>query len=108
MTYEPDQFRRLPKWAQREINRLQNEVDWWKAKATVGPNESNTFAERGEKPLGIDPTVIFHIDEHRDRLGDSIEARLEGNRLRLVTPNGMLSIHPHASNVAYVTVRDDS
>lgn len=101
------QFDKLPKWAQRELSRLEGNASYWERKATAGPEQSNTFSEHGERPLGTDETIRFHLDDKRDRMGDVIEARLDGNRLRVVAPSSMLAISPQSSNIIYVTIRED-
>lgn len=76
---------RLPKSVQQEIKRLVGSVDYWKKKATAGPEDSDTFADRipgveefGGRPLGRRVSVIFqHGDieadeDARDRAAVSV------------------------------------
>ncbi len=69
-TGRPQDFNRgtLPKWAQKELTRLEAGVEYWKAKATVGPEESNTFLDPyAEKPtpLGKDAHVAFVLGDRK-------------------------------------------
>ncbi len=36
-------LKRLPQWAQNQIERLEANVEFWRGRALVGPKESDTF-----------------------------------------------------------------
>jgi hypothetical protein len=103
--YTPEQFARLPKWAQREIEQLNGNVDHWKAKAQIGPEGSNTFVDSGlndEKPLGHGPRIRFQLG---DRWDEKVEAHIEGDFLTIHGGHA-LEIQPVSSNVARVRLGD--
>ncbi len=98
---------RLPKWARQKIETLRGDVEFWKAKASAGPEDSDTFVATmyGEldRPLGRGETIRFiqGRDEWNREVG--IEARLESNgRVFITTRDGPLKITPWASNCCYV------
>ncbi len=99
-------FERLPKWAQQEITRLNANVEYWKARATVGPENSDTFLDPyGDPPtpLGKRPVVEFHLgpDRFNDRIRVNVEA---GGRGELYVAGGTtLKITPWATNVVKIS-----
>lgn len=109
MTTDAERFDRLPKWAQSEITRLKSNVNYWKAKATAGPDDSDTFVWNGlgdMTPLGDSPTVAFYPKSiQRGGIESGFHARIDGKRLRVTSPGAeMVLIHPSASNSFYVEV----
>jgi hypothetical protein len=58
-------FEKLPKWAQREIEKLEMNVVYWKKKASVGPEDSDTFVSHypdNDQPLGQGETIRFVLE----------------------------------------------
>ena len=101
---------KLPKWAQLEIERLTSNVEYWKKKVEVGPDDSDTFVRQSydsAQPLGDSPRIEFRFGEG---WGEVIEAHLiyqQGKpMLRIDTHTGVLNITPSASNSIYVTIGD--
>jgi hypothetical protein len=94
---------RLPKWAQREIERLTRDVEHYKARLEVGPEDSDTFASPysdAATPLGVGTVIEFRFGERWDA---KIMARLEGDRL-IVSGGSRIAVFPNASNVVEVGV----
>lgn len=101
---------RLPKAAREEIGRLDREVEYLRAKLAVGPEGSNTFAERivgalehfPGRPLGKDISVTFQYGPDEK---DSIDVVIERGWVRLHAAGGdPLTIQPASSNSARVRV----
>lgn len=96
---------RLPKWARDELDRLERTVDWWKAKATAGPDESDTFVDEitmsgadpafEGRPLGIQPTVRF--GPRADRLSVEVTRRDDGS-VDARVPDGQVAVYSYSSN----------
>lgn len=94
---------KLPKWAQREIERLAANVAYWEAIATAGPETSNTKVRRhgGDTYLGDSPRIEFMLDD-----GTTIEAHTTGGGLRVSSSMGRgINVLPQASNSILVEVR---
>lgn len=91
---------RLPKWAQDELDSLERSVKWWKALATLGPEDSDTFVWRydpdgsGNKPLGRGETIAFQFG---DRWEQRFLVHLDGETLDVTGGNGM-SVQPRSWN----------
>lgn len=106
---DDQRFLKLPKWAQGEIRRLNSNVEWWKAKATVGPEDSDTFLgsylEDDNKPLGKGQRVVFMLDnenviEAKNIDGKFVEVRASGRG------SESINAQPHASNVLKIAAGD--
>lgn len=97
----------LPKWAQMEITRLESDVEYWKMKATAGPEDSNTFLEYGmdNTPLGDSPHVVFRTGAAASNM-DDITIHINAERQLQIHGNRPISIQPVASNLVYVRIRD--
>lgn len=99
---------KLPKWAQREIERLTNNVEYWQNKATAGPDNSDTFVRRygaPNTPLGSGETILFIQEGESDaRMARGIEVRRDqyGRVVVSTHGSGRLLVLPVASNVAVV------
>jgi hypothetical protein len=102
----PGNIAALPKWAQAEITRLERAVEYWQGVASVGPDESNTFANPfsdAPKPLGHDVTIEFVTTA-----GQKLRASLERDQVtglydRLeISGDGLLAVHPRAANVVWI------
>lgn len=102
---------KLPKWAQQRIRKLEADVTYWQGKASVGPEESDTFrheyGERGAdagQPLGAGANIRFEVDENR-----RLFARLRGGALEVHASGrgfAALQVKPVASNVVRIEVAD--
>ena len=89
---------RLPKWAQAELLRLESDVDYWKARASAGPEDSDTFIHQWEHPtpLGHGPVIRFQLTGD-DQFRDGIQVRRSGDAI-LVHGGDTLQVEPQASN----------
>lgn len=96
---------KLPKWAQQELARLEQSVEYWQGLAVVGPEGSDTFVRQGWtreagqllKPLGDSPSILFDTQSGR------IEARVQDDYLQVASYGaGWLQIRPQSSNVVRV------
>lgn len=100
---------KLPIWAQKELERLERDVDRYKAKLSEGPEDSRAFLNpysAAPTPLGSDPRVQFKLG--KDRFGHDFEVNLtiDGNLLYVYGSGGRLAFLPNASNTGYIEVRD--
>ncbi|HLU31859.1 MAG TPA: hypothetical protein VK088_08850 [Acidimicrobiia bacterium] len=86
---------KLPKWAQREIEVLEQDKAYWKAKALMGPSDSNTFSNEG-RPLGMNARVRFVLGEHL-----TVDARIRRGQVEIMASD-RLAVIPHSTNVVYV------
>jgi len=94
----------LPKWARQEIDRLERDLAYNKAKLAEGPEDSDTFADEysdAPRPLGRGPTITF---KWGGKWGEKIEARLDGETL-IVRGGTQIDVHPVAGNVVEIMVR---
>ncbi len=92
---------KLPKWAQREITRLECDLAYAKDKLAAGPEDSRVFADPYSdppRPLGHDTSIDFVLGE---KWGDKINVRIDGNGIKVVGGN-RLAVIPNASNVVYI------
>lgn len=90
---------KLPKWAQRDLERLQRDVQTWKQRACTGPEGSNTFIWMGMdelKPLGDSPNIRFQTGSG---WRDHIQVRLTDRNELLVMGSDQILITPQAGNV---------
>lgn len=80
---------RLPKWAQVEMGRLTANAEYWKDKATAGPEDSNTFVQDfvASKPLGESPIIQFWLDEKRVLMAGLVQ-RADALRLEIRVDDG--------------------
>lgn len=68
---------KLPKWAQREIGRLERDVEHLKGQLSAGPEDSDTFANAfsaARRPLGAQTDIEFVLANGK------IRARIEPGR----------------------------
>ena len=93
---------KLPKWAQAELLRLESDVDYWKARATEGPEDSDTFIHSylDPTPIGKGPIVRFQLTGD-DQFRDAIQVRRDGDAI-YVSGGDTLQVEPRASNVVKV------
>lgn len=92
---------RLPKWAQREIERLENDLASANRKLAEGPEDSDTFADPYSdtpRPLGKGTSVEFRLGPE---IADKIHVRIERGKVN-VYGGDYLRIYPQASNVINV------
>jgi hypothetical protein len=93
------QLARLPKAVRAEIERLDREVEWWKAKAEVGPEQSDTFADAfapGEgKPLGRGTRVLFH---HGPGERDHVTVHVREGEVSVSAYGSFLQVLPSSGN----------
>lgn len=88
--------------AQREISRLRADVEHYKAKLAIGPEDSRVFADPysdAARPLGNSTTVAFYVEED----GARFLVRLDGEHLNVMLSHGnALHVVPAASNVVRI------
>jgi len=91
---------KLPKWAQREIERQERDIAYLQGKLAAGPENSDTFAdpysEGAMRPLGRGTTVEFRINPQ-----SKIRCRvMNTHRGPVLDVNGDVGIYiePTASN----------
>jgi hypothetical protein len=100
-------YSKLPKWAQSELTKLKADVRYWKGKATVGPEDSDTFAgsnysdEQDAKPLGKSERIYFklkdgEVEVYTDPSGEFVHVRSAGGF------HDALIIQPMSANAAKV------
>lgn len=108
-TEMPDRTK-LPKWAQDELTLAERNLAYWRAKATEGPAESDTFRWEGgsgdaeDTPLGASPVIRLYLGPDWQDCID-VQTRTEGGRkfLRISGRGGNgLVVRPHVSNVIHV------
>lgn len=97
---EDARFARLPKWAQRELKRLESSVDYYKAKLEVGPEGSDTFFDAGpetQQPLGEGVSVTFYTDPEqtastygKGAIQAHVVQRSSGRRLEIRASDGLV------------------
>jgi hypothetical protein len=96
---------RLPKWAQRRLQKLENDVAFYTAELAEGPENSDTFADphsdTARRPLGTGTLIRFAITKRDDgSVRDYIDARLDGDTLE-IRASRRLTITPQSSNVVH-------
>ena len=92
---------KLPKWAQQELQRLEQDLAHAEEKLAAGPEDSNTFADPyadAARPLGRDTTVEFRFGPETS---EKIQVRIDGDKL-YVYGGDSLAIAPRSSNAIYV------
>ena len=100
---------KLPKWAQQEIERLERDVEHFQATLSVGPDDSNTFADpysSAPRPLGHGTTIEFVMTD-----GTRIRVRAERNSVSgaydRIDVNGgdTIAVLPRAANSVEIQVQ---
>lgn len=108
---DEERFAKLPQWAQQKINLLERNVAYWMAKATEGPEDSDTFSDphRGDghaRPLGRGTSIRFMLDGAEidgDGWQDYIDVRLdEKGKYLIVTAGESMAVYPSSSNVIHI------
>lgn len=89
---------KLPKWAQQRIENLERSASEWKARATVGPEDSDTFISRwpaeNSTPLGTGPTIRMQMGPE---WWEYVDLRKQADRVYIFANQG-IKILPMASN----------
>lgn len=102
-----DPFDRLPKWAQQHITNLERRVARLESAASVGPEDSDTFAavtHELEKPLGAGTRIRFDLPGGRQgTLRDHIDARTEDDTL-VIVGSDTFQVLPSSSNLVRVRI----
>jgi len=89
---------KLPKWAQREINRLEQDLASAYATIATGPEDSKIIANPNSAaptPLGTTALIQFSLGES---WGEKVEIYLDGDHVVVRGGDG-LTIQPWAGNV---------
>jgi hypothetical protein len=99
---------KLPKWAQQEITRLRGSVEHWQRVASVGPDESNTFADPysdAPRPLGAGTTIEFVMTTGR-KISVALErSSVSGMYDRLyINGDDSIAVFPSAANACSIQV----
>lgn len=95
----PEQFDRLPKYAQLELQRLQRNLEAAYARLDEGPATSPIVADpHSAQPrrLGSTRSARFHLGEPGER--PYFDATIARGELRVTGVPGMV-VRPHAGNV---------
>jgi len=102
-----EQFSRLPKYAQREIERLQTSVQFWKGRS-IGFPESSVWWEPSLAQWTESELKMF-LPEHATAYFDigtaEISVSIERDEKFLIVSHfkgGRLTIEPRAANVVWV------
>jgi hypothetical protein len=97
---------KLPKWAQQEIERLENSVEYHKGRLAEsipqgeGASDTIVYMGYGEEHVGLPNGTPI-----RFQTGDGVvEARVKGDTVEIHTVGGSIGIFPHVSNVVGVKV----
>lgn len=96
-----DKYKKLPKWAQEEINALKNHISSLENQIAemYGEKETNNWFIEGPRemhPLPKDTTVRFQIGD------DYVECHLTQDGLRVSAWHDRIKIMPLASNSFHV------
>lgn len=97
---------KLPKWAQQEMERLENSAEYHKARLreSLGDNDqvSDTQIYMGyqEDLVGLPSGTPIRFKLSYGK----VEVRVNEGRLEVTGVNGALSIFPHVTNVVQVAV----
>lgn len=99
---------KLPVWAQRRIENLNNDVEYWKRKVGEAANPDSKVRAWGgsvDDDFGLpdDFLVQFRPDENQ-RIDVRISSR--GAYLEVRSYNGTIQVTPQASNVIHVREGD--
>jgi hypothetical protein len=89
---------KLPKWAQREISRLERDLAAAYEKISTGPEDSRIIANphgSAPAPLGSTATIQFSLGE---RWSEKVEVYIDGDAVVLRGGDG-LTIQPWSGNV---------
>ena len=104
----PEQYARLPQYAQRRIKRLEADVAYWQEKArTVVEGETNVYLWEGMEnaPLPKDSIVRFTIGERSDAYIDVKPYGVHEGDIRISSGRGF-AVQPEASNVITLRLLD--
>jgi len=109
LNYTPEQFDRLPKWAQMEMKRLIADRAFFAAKLAAGPEDSDTFADptfdETKRPLGAGTTIEFDLadaGDRQDRLRCRTDATHKGRKYLDVHGGDSLLVVPQAANAVRI------
>jgi hypothetical protein len=98
LDYTPEQFSKLPKYAQNRIVKLEQDLAAAHRRLAEGPEDSRVFLDpsnRTPRPLGVSPTVRFYP---HGRTGDYIDVRVDEPGFIAVRTSGHLLLSTVASN----------
>lgn len=92
---------RLPKWAQSEIRRLTNDLEYWKAQCRENITETNTFQEIGlratDNPLPNNSRIRFVLGPRYEEY-ISVQVGRDGKTLHVMAGSS-IGIFPQVTNV---------
>jgi len=101
-----EQFLKLPKFAQNEINKLRNDLTWTEKKMdemlSVEPSNVQISEYPKNKNLPKNSQIRFNFKN-----GTYIEIRIVEEQLR-VHGNDSVKVLPRASNSLYMEVKNDA
>lgn len=112
MTITTEQLSKLPVYARREIERLTADLAHWKAQATDGPEDSDTFVDRiigiegmEGRPIGTGTRVLF---QHGAGDRQAVEVHVADGAVQIRSANGGdLIIQPLSTNTCRVLAIGD-
>ena len=95
---------KLPMWAQSEIQRLTQDLAAANAKLSVGPEDSDTFADpysdSARRPLGRGTLIQFGVER-----GERMLVRWEDGKLQVSSDGMGLAVQPRAANSVDIVAR---
>lgn len=103
---ENDKFFKLPKYAQNEINRLRNDVEYYKKKVNQieGKEETNVYLVEGllsdARPLPKNSHIMFVVNPD-EKIFQRIQISIKMNRIE-VSGDRTLRIEPRTSNAVHI------
>lgn len=101
--------KKLPKWAQNLIYKLERDLESAHAKLSAGPEDSNTIADPHSdpfRPLGTDTTIRFKVgEEWHEYIDVRVRTDHKGESYIYLMGGDSISIEPESSNTATVRLR---
>lgn len=97
---------KLPKWAQRRIQKLEHDVAYYKQEANLGLEEADAVLSpyMDAQPLGSQPTIRFFVGP--DRRADWIDVSHRGDELTIQTDHFLLIQPGGGVNTAFLRRSD--
>lgn len=96
--FTQEEIKKLPKWAQGKVNRLEADIITWRNKAdqVAGESETNVFINHYPNPLPLpkDSDIKFQFEK------GEIRCRIirDGLEIHAMSYKGRLAILPNVSN----------
>lgn len=101
----PEQFEKLPKWAQGHIRVLEQNLARERERLMAGPANSDTIAEpfaAAPKALGKRPLVRFELAGEHAYLDVRLDEDYKGHPFAYLMGSNSIAIEPQSSNTCRV------